>query len=225
MSGVSKIFLYTRFERFWHWVQALLILVLIVTGFEVHGVYRLLGFKRAVVLHNFCAWIWLSLYIFILFWMAITGEWRQYIPTFRKLLEVVHFYLIGIFRGESHPVPKTTRTKHNPLQRLAYLGVVTIIVPIQLVTGYLYYFYNRFPDLGLSWPLYPIAVLHTAGGFAMISFILAHVYMTTTGSRLSSHLKPMLTGWDEVESISGHEWESRKKRSFVAPTEGSKLDE
>ncbi|MFO7717529.1 MAG: cytochrome b/b6 domain-containing protein, partial [Desulfohalobium sp.] len=116
----QKMYLYARFERFWHWAQALLVLVLLLTGFEIHGSFTLLGFERAVVVHNFCAWTWLILYAFIIFWMITTGEWRQYMPTYKKVLEVAWFYAFGIFQGKPHPVPKTKRTKHNPLQRLTY---------------------------------------------------------------------------------------------------------
>ena len=213
MKSPSLIYLYSRFERFWHWAQASLIIVLLVTGFEIHGAYRLLGFQAAIKVHNFCAWSWLGLYLFILFWMATTGEWKHYIPTFRKLFDVARFYLIGIFRGETHPVPKTTRAKHNPLQRLTYLGIVTLLVPFQILTGYLYYFYNRWPEFGLSWALGPVAILHTAGAFALAGYLIGHVYMTTTGSRLTTHLKSMFSGWAEVENPKGHEWEVKPGRN------------
>jgi len=205
----NKIYLYTRFERFWHWAQTLLILILIATGLEIHGVYHLLGFERAFTVHNFCAWTWLALYVFILFWMATTGEWKQYIPTFKKLFDVAFYYMLGIFRGAEHPVPKTVRTKHNPLQRLAYLGTVMVLVPFQLITGYLYYYYNAWPSLGWDWALAPVALLHTAGGFAIMAFIIVHVYMTTTGPTLGAHTRAMITGWDEVEGEAGHEWEEK----------------
>jgi len=51
-----KVYMYKRFERFWHWAQALLIFFLAFTGFEVHGSYRVFGFERAVVLHNYAGW-------------------------------------------------------------------------------------------------------------------------------------------------------------------------
>ncbi|MBT8358652.1 MAG: cytochrome b/b6 domain-containing protein, partial [Deltaproteobacteria bacterium] len=79
-----KIYLYTRFERSWHWIQALLIILLTITGFEVHGSYTLLGFNRAVELHNFLGLTWLVLFAFFVFWLFTTGEWKQYIPTTRK---------------------------------------------------------------------------------------------------------------------------------------------
>ena len=49
---MTRIYLYTRYERFCHWLQMLLILVLLITGFEVHGTFTLLGFETAVKVHN-----------------------------------------------------------------------------------------------------------------------------------------------------------------------------
>ncbi len=189
-----RIFLYSRFERINHWLQAALVLTLLVTGFEVHGSYSLLGYENAFHTHNFCAWAWLVLFIFDLFYLAVTGEWRQYAPTYRKLWDVAHYYMVGIFRGEKHPVPKSERAKHNPLQRLTYLGVVTVLIPFQMATGFVYYYYNELnPSLGF------VAALHTIGAFAFLIFLIVHVYMTTTGHTVFCHIKAMCTGWEEVE--------------------------
>jgi len=79
-SKMIKIYLYSRFERFWHWLQSVLILLLLITGMEVHGTYTFLGFERAVELHSFFGILWLVLFIFIVFWLLTTGEWKQYIP-------------------------------------------------------------------------------------------------------------------------------------------------
>jgi Ni,Fe-hydrogenase I cytochrome b subunit len=39
--------IHTGFERFRHWTQALLIIILMVTGFEIHGSYSRLGYEAA----------------------------------------------------------------------------------------------------------------------------------------------------------------------------------
>jgi thiosulfate reductase cytochrome b subunit len=39
--------------------------------------------------------------------------------------------------------------------------------------------------------------VHTAGAFAMLSFIVVHVYMITTGDTVWSDLKSMFTGYVE----------------------------
>lgn len=206
-----KIYLYTRFERFWHWVQGGLIIILLLTGMEIHGFFSLFGFKQAFKIHNFCAWSWLILYAFIVFWLITTGEWKQYLPTYKKLFEVMRYYLFDIFRGQPHPVPKT-ESKHNPLQRITYLMIVSFLVPFQIITGFLYYYYNQWPKWGIKWSLDLVAYLHTAGAFAFLIFLIIHVYMTTTGETVFTHIKAMFTGYEEVdkeESVAS--WEIRSK--------------
>ena len=197
--ALEKIYLYTRFERFWHWVQAALVIVLGLTGYEIHMGYDLFGFKRAVEWHNFLGIAWLVLYAFIVFWHLTTGQWKHYIPTTKMLLNVMLYYMIGIFKGEPHPVPKSERVKHNPLQRLTYLGISVFLIPFQMITGLLYYTYNSWPQMGFGkLALSAIAFLHMAGGFALLVFLVVHVYMTTTGHSLTAHFRAMCSGWEEV---------------------------
>ncbi|MCF8083147.1 MAG: cytochrome b/b6 domain-containing protein [Deltaproteobacteria bacterium] len=195
---IERVYLYTRFERFWHWAQALLVMFLLLTGFEIHGSYDLFGFKLATELHNYTAWTWLILYIFILFWQATTEQWKQYVPTTKKLLAVAWYYMHGIFKREPHPVPKSARVKHNPLQRLTYLGIAIVLIPVQMASGILYFYYNSLPEWGMSIPLSYISFVHTACAYALLIFLVVHVYMTSTGHSITAHFKAMCTGWEEV---------------------------
>jgi len=45
----------------------------------------------------------------------------------------------------------------------------------------------------------PIALIHTLLAYLLIAFVIMHVYMTTTGHTLTSNIKAMITGWEEVE--------------------------
>ncbi len=212
---MKKIYLYTRFERFWHWIQAILIIMLIITGFEIHGTYSLFGFERAVELHNLFGLTWLVLFAFSVFWLFTTGEWRQYIPTTRKLIDVVLFYLIGIFQGKPHPVRRSVDAKHNPLQRLAYLGLASLLLPIQMVLGLLNYTYNDWPEWGLDGylDLGFIAAAHTVLAFLILAFLVFHMYIITTGHTISTHLRAMITGWEEVhETAEIEDWEVAAKK-------------
>ncbi len=91
----QKISLYTRFERFWHWLQALLIIVLIMTGLEVHGNLHCLGFEKTCYIHNICGWTLLVLSIFAIFWHFTTGNWRYYITGMGDISVMVRYYLWG----------------------------------------------------------------------------------------------------------------------------------
>jgi thiosulfate reductase cytochrome b subunit len=214
LKNMINIYLYTRYERFWHWLQALLIIVLLLTGFEIHGQYTLFGFHTAVTVHNFVGLSWLAAFAFFVFWIFTTGEWKQYIPTTRKMLSVIRYYSYGIFRGESHPVPKRKEAKHNPLQRLTYLSLAAFLLPFQMITGFYYWGYNSWPAWGVGGlSLQVPAVLHVLGAFAILMFLVIHVYMTTTGHRIFSHIKAMITGWEEVSADTPVEaWEQAKQR-------------
>ena len=71
---MERIYIFKRFERFWHWSQAALIMTLMATGFEIHGSYDLLGFKLATTTHTTAAWTLVWLWIFAIFWHFTTGE-------------------------------------------------------------------------------------------------------------------------------------------------------
>ena len=64
MNNPDRIYLYKRYERFWHWSQAALIILMMITGFEVHGTYNLVGFGKAVSYHTLFAWTLLTLWAF-----------------------------------------------------------------------------------------------------------------------------------------------------------------
>lgn len=197
---MARVYLFKPFERFWHWGQATLILTMLATGFEVHGSYRLLGFERAVNTHTLAAWTLVALWIFAIFWHFVTGEWRHYIPTTHNVMAVARFYSSGIFKGEAHPFRPSVTAKHNPLQRLTYLAILVLLTPLIWVSGALYLFYADWAAWGLGGlSLQAVAWLHTFAAFAMLAFVISHVYLITTGHTVGAHLQAMLTGWEDLE--------------------------
>ncbi|OSM03976.1 cytochrome b/b6 domain-containing protein [Magnetofaba australis] len=189
---------FSRFERFWHWFQAVLIIALMITGFEVNGAYALVGYEEAAGWHRACAWVLIWLWVFAIFWHLVTGEWKQYIPTTERLMAVMKYYSVGIFdHSVPHPYKKTVRFKHNPLQRIAYLSFNIAITPVIWITGLLYMYYNDWPaNWGLT--LGDVALVHVAAAFAMLIFFIAHVYMAFTGHPPMQYVKAMITGYDDV---------------------------
>jgi thiosulfate reductase cytochrome b subunit len=207
-NSMTRIYLYTRYERSWHWLQMMLILLLLASGLEIHGVYSLFGFESAVMIHNFAGITWLIMFCVFVFWLFTTGEWRSYIPTTKKMLAVILYYAHGIFLGQSHPYPKRKTAKHNPLQRLTYLSLAAFMLPVQMVTGLLYWSYNSWQDKIEFLSLGKVGAVHTVMAFFILSFVIVHVYMTTTGHTIGAHIKAMVTGWEEVDSHSEIEdWE------------------
>jgi thiosulfate reductase cytochrome b subunit len=218
MNNMVNVYLYTRYERFWHWLQTVLIILLLTTGFEINGLFTLFGFKTASDIHHYAGLTWLIAFAFFVFWLFTTGEWRQYIPTTKRMLSVIRYYTYGIFRGESHPVPKRRDAKHNPLQRLVYLSLAAALLPVQMITGLLYWSYNSWADWGLGWlSLRLVATIHLAAAFGILSFLIVHLYMITTGHTIFTHTRAMISGWEEVEEGTEIEDWERKGRQQAAP--------
>jgi thiosulfate reductase cytochrome b subunit len=202
----NKIYIYRAFERFWHWTQAFLIFLLAATGFEVHGSIRFFGYQNAVRYHKVAAYSFLILIAFAIFWHLTTGEWRQYMPTAKNMKSQLNFYLFGIFKNAPHPTKKTILSKLNPLQKLVYLGLKLLVIPVMAVSGLLYMYYRYPQENGIGTltihSLAPIAIIHTAGAFLLVAFIIAHLYLITTGTTVTSNLKAMITGYEDPDSQS-----------------------
>ena len=199
---MKKEYVYRRFERFWHWMQSALIVFLGVTGFEIHGSIHFFGYDQAVAYHSGAATVFLVLIVFAMFWHFTTGEWKQYLPTWTNLRAQARYYIFGIFQDAPHPTKRTVLSKLNPLQKLVYAGLKVLVIPVMVLSGLLYMFF-RYPQrydissLNIG-GLEAIAVIHTIGAFVLIAFFISHIYLITTGATLTSNLKAMITGYEEL---------------------------
>lgn len=214
---MKKVYIYSGFERFWHWAQSVLIFFLGVTGFEIHGSLSFFGFENAVKYHTIAAYSFIVLIVFAMFWHFVTGEWRQYIPTLVNLRKQIEYYVTGIFRNAPHPTRRTQLSKLNPLQRLVYLGLKIVVFPVMVGTGLLYTIY-RFPqDITTKTvnvgSLEIIAVIHTLGAFVLVSFVIMHVYLISTGSTPTAHLSAMITGYEEIEEDENDKEEAKTEQT------------
>jgi thiosulfate reductase cytochrome b subunit len=188
---LAKVFF--NYERFWHWSQAALILTLIATGARLHGLIDGFPWEAAFRIHLFAAAALFVLWLFTVFWHFATGEWTQYLPTSKNLIRVARYYAYGIFVNEAHPSKPTTALKHNPLQRITYLLLTAGIAPAIWATGAAYMLVNYLP-----WGLEPVALAHTIAAYAMVVFVIIHIYMATTGETVFSYLRAMITGYQWV---------------------------
>ncbi len=134
-------------------------------------------------------------------------------PTDRyDVSSIVLLFCVGSL-GNPFPVPKRKDAKHNPLQRITYLILAAILLPVQMVTGLFYWGYNSWPAWGLSGlSLEVVAMVHLAGAFAILSFVIVHIYMITTGHTILAHTRAMITGWEEVKDLDNvGDWEVKTK--------------
>jgi thiosulfate reductase cytochrome b subunit len=113
------------------------------------------------------------------------------------------YYAVSMFKGARSPFTPSTHERFNPLQKTAYLCVMLVLMPIIIFTGILFsdiaYFLNIINYIG---GVRILDAVHVATGYAFLLYLIVHLYMSTLGYRVTSHIKAMITGYGE-ESENG----------------------
>jgi thiosulfate reductase cytochrome b subunit len=203
---LETVYMYTVYERLWHWLQTAVIFGLIFTGLVIHkpDKFGLFSFSYIVQVHNILAAILVINAALSAFYHLVSGEIQQFLPRpygfFDQAFAQTKFYLQGIFRGDEHPFVKTPERKMNPLQQVTYFGILNVLLPLQTITGLLMWGVQRWPDIaGMLGGLPFLAPFHTLIAWLFASFIVMHVYLTTTGHTPLAGIRAMIMGWDELE--------------------------
>jgi thiosulfate reductase cytochrome b subunit len=212
-EATRRVHMYDAYRRFWHWLQAIAIVTLLATGAIIHrpDLFAAFSFRGMVTLHNILAAILVANAVLSLFYHLATERMREYIPRpygfFDDAIRQTQYYVSGIFKGEPHPFEKRPDDRMNPIQKLTYFGILNVLLPLQIATGALMWGVQRWPEIaaalgGLPW----LAPFHTLLAWLFATFILGHVYLTTTGATPLEAIRGMVTGYEEVEDH-GHEGE------------------
>lgn len=207
-TTANEVYMYDRYERLWHWLQAVTIFALLGSGLIIHlpDMFAWMSFSYMVQIHQILGFVLLANALFSLFYHLVSGEIRQYLP---KPYGLIHemmaqglYYAKGIFKGAPHPFHKTKARKLNPLQQITYFAILNLLLPAQLISGFAIWAGNYWPELtqwlGGSELLLP---LHVGLAWLFASFIVMHVYLTTTvGENPTDGIKAMVSGWEQTES-------------------------
>ena len=183
-----------------------MILGLLLTGLIIHKPDKLgiFSFAYMVQVHNVLAAILLINAAMAAFYHFASGEIQKFLPQpqgfFNDMFVQAKFYLSGIFRGEEHPFEKSERRKFNPLQQVTYLAILNVLLPLQVITGILMWGAQHWPGVAAQLGgLVYLAPFHTLIAWLFATFIVLHVYLTTTGPTPLTGIRSMIDGWDQVE--------------------------
>ena len=180
--------------RLTHWVSALTITVLIVTGFYIGAPYfttwgeasshYLMGWAR--FLHFTAAALIVAAAMLRVYWLFAGNKWARWtalLPIrpadWRNLWKTLKYYFL--VRQEEMP----HYLGHHPLQQLSY-SLIYLVVLVQMVTGFAMYALSNpggFIHTVTSWvgPLFggiqTARFVHHALTWILIAFIPLHVYL------------------------------------------------
>ncbi|MFA6034783.1 MAG: cytochrome b/b6 domain-containing protein, partial [Myxococcota bacterium] len=201
---VERVYMFSAYERVWHWLMAMSVVVLIVTGLGIHfaGSLRWIPMATAVSIHNVFAGLLAANAFLALFYHVVSAAIVQFIPRryglVSNVMTQVRFYTMGIFLGAPHPTRDAAQRKLNPLQQITYLALLNVLFPFQIITGTLMAMISHWPSVGSAiGGLRYVAPAHNLGSWLFISFFVMHLYLITTGHTPASSLKAMITGYEE----------------------------
>jgi len=202
-------YLYPKWLRAWHVVNAVLFLILIVTGLSMQYTDKenasyVVGFAKAVKWHNFAALVLTINYIVFVTGNFVTKNGRYYRVSrenfLAELIAQLKYYSYGMFKGAKHPFPVTEDRKFNPLQKITYVLAMYVAMPLLIISG----IGLLFPEItikgffGVSGLIYT-DILHITMGFFLSIFMIIHIYTCTLGARPTSLFWGMISGYHRDE--------------------------
>lgn len=202
-------YLYPKWIRIWHLLNALLFLILIVTGISMQYTDKenaayIVGFSIAVKWHNFAAIALTINYIIFVTGNIFTKNGRYYQigrqNFISDLMAQLKYYSWGMFKGEKHPFPVTELRKFNPLQKVTYVLAMYIAVPLLIISG----FGLLFPEITIK-SIFGVSgliltdILHITMGFFLSIFMIIHIYTCTLGAKPTSLFWGMISGYHRDE--------------------------
>ena len=204
---MASIYFYPVGIRIWHLINLILYLLLIGTGISMQYSsqdFMLIRFDYAVSIHNISGIILSANYIYFILFNIFTKNGRYYRIQikgyFTRMMKQARYYIYGMFVGEKAPYPLNENRKFNPLQKIAYVVVMYIFMPILIITGWALIFpemifANRI--FGTS-GLHLTDLFHILAGFVGSLFMFVHLYLCTIGKPAGTNFKAMISGWHEA---------------------------
>lgn len=205
---MGKIYLYPGWIRIWHLANALLFLLLIVSGLSMqysNPDYPIIRFDIAVSMHNISGILLTLNYIVIILGNFFTKNGKYYRIRWKKTRDrigtQIRYYALGIFKGEKAPYPITEKRKFNPLQRVSYILVIYILMPFIFISGWAL----LFPEIIIFKKVFGTSgihftdLIHIIVGFILSLFMVVHIYFCTITNPPGSSFKAMINGWHEEE--------------------------
>jgi thiosulfate reductase cytochrome b subunit len=189
--------------RVMHWINALTMIVLIMSGWAIYNDEVILGWlhfpswmtmgsgpEGALQWHFLAMWILAANGIAYLAYGLATGRFR------RKLLPIRIAEIIAEVRAAlALKLAHDDLTHYNAVQRVLYIGIICVVI-VQVLSGLVVWKPVQFSELGfLFYDFQTARLVHFLGMSAIVGFLAVHVALALI---VPKTLVAMLTGGPEV---------------------------
>ncbi|MCF1184736.1 Ni/Fe-hydrogenase, b-type cytochrome subunit [Marichromatium gracile] len=212
----TAVYVYQAPVRVWHWVNALSILVLAVTGYLIGAppptlsgeasAHYLMGDIR--FLHFAAAYVFAVGFLFRIYWALVGNTYSRQLfslPFWRRRFwrELVHELRWYAFL-EREPCKYIG---HNPLAHLFMVAIITVGGLVMIVTGFALYAeqtgLGSWQDELFGWVIpwvgqsQDVRMWHHWGMWVIVVFVMLHVYTAIREDIMSrqSLISTMISGW------------------------------
>jgi thiosulfate reductase cytochrome b subunit len=204
MTIGKLIYIYPLPVRVWHWINASGFVLLILTGFQIRYAEMLnfMTLSNAIALHNYVGFAVIANFFIWLTYYLGSGNVKIYIPDPRNLPALtrkqLQYYGYGIFVGKPNPHVVTPENKFNPLQQLAYLAIMFVFLPAQMMSGLFLWQIKKYEEyINLLGGIKLLDTIHVLLFFLFTSYLFIHCYLATLGHTPLARFKAMFTGYEE----------------------------
>lgn len=184
----NKTYLFPKAIRVWHWCNVVIFLVLLVTGLLAW--IKLMPKDIFLPTHLVFAIMFIFSWAFYVAYNAKSNfeNYKLSSGDYSNIAVQVKFYLTGIFKGAKHPHTPKEADKFNSLQKVTYIFLVFVLMPMFIITGML----EQIESIHKL--MMQIHIFFCT--FVSLLFIIVHIYMATCGDYVSQKLKAMIDGYD-----------------------------
>lgn len=189
--------------RIMHWVNAVTMIVLIMSGWAIYNDEVILGWlhfpswmtmgggpEGALQWHFLAMWILAANGVVYLVYAFVTGRFR------RKLLPIRVAELIAeIRKALALQLAHDDITRYNAVQRVLYIGIIGVVI-LQVISGLVIWKPVQFSELAFLFYNFQTArLVHFLGMAAIVGFLILHVALALI---VPKTLVAMVTGGPDV---------------------------
>jgi thiosulfate reductase cytochrome b subunit len=201
---MKKIYLHALPLRIWHWANAVMVIILLITGIQLRmsGISSLRPHDPALAIHNYAGWAMVVSYFFWFVYSLVSRNLSKHYAFEKRdvkgIFKQVEFYLFSIFKGEKNPFRPSPDSRFNSLQKIAYGAIMFVFAPLLVITGLLYTDTAFLRKYILLWNITGIInAVHIIAAYVFALFFIIHIYMATIGPSPLSHINAMIWGYEE----------------------------
>ena len=201
----EKVKLHPLTIRIWHWINALGLLLLILTGADLR--YELFDFIPNKTMESYHVWIGFITMVNYAIWLIFhifTENVNVYLlePNPKRYLTAawtqIQYYAYGIFIKDPNPYHPEPLNKFNPLQKVMYAVVMMFVVPAQFLTGIMLWDMKGWIEwIRAIGGLRDLVTIHVGLFIFFCLFLAMHIFLGALGKKPTTHFKEMITGYEE----------------------------